>query len=264
MGPATFSTNSEIGLLVKGFEYPPMILTSHAPKYSQGFVEGAGYMKSMDLFCYLVDGNDWGGKKADKIPERLTRVIDKIRERRNFKVRPVNMSDFDNEIAKVKVIYNQAWEKNWGFVPLSDVEINKMATDLKQMIDPKIALFIEVGGEPVAFAVPLPNVYQPLRAARMKPGEPEILQLLRLIWHWKVKRDLNSVRAWALGILEEYRGSGVDALLYYELLTRGLPRGYTTIEMSWILENNVMMNRGCQMMGGEVYKIYRVYEKALA
>ncbi len=263
LGPATFSTNSEIGLLIEGYEHPQMILTSHAPRYSRGFVESYGFHKAMDLLCWYINVAKWGGRKGDKIPERLTRVVEKIRTRRNFVVRPVNMRDFPAEVERVKGIYNQAWARNWGFVPLSETEIDKMSRDLKPLVDPAIVLFAEVEGQPVAFGIPLPNIYQPLRRARMKPGEPEWWQLLKLIWHWKVRRDLTSVRVWALGVLEAYRGTGVDALVYYEMLRRGLPRGYVDVEMSWILENNDMMNRTIQMLGAEVYKIYRVYEKAL-
>ncbi len=264
MGPGTFSTNSEIGLLVDGYEHPQMILTSHAPRYSRGFVEAAGYQKAMDLWCWHFNGQDWGGRRADRLPEKLTRVIEKIRQRRHFTVREVDMRHFADEIDRVKTIYNQAWAQNWGFIPLSDAEIDKLAADLKPFVDPAVTLFVEVAGRPVAFGVPLPNIYQPLRQARCRPGEPEIVQLLRFVWHWKVRPARErSIRVWALGVLEEYRGTGVDALLYYEMLRRGLPRGYTDIEMSWILENNDMMNRSIEMMGGRIYKTFRVYEKAL-
>lgn len=264
MGPATFSTNSEIGLLVDGYEHPPMLLTTHAPRYYREFVEGYGGMeKSMDLWCWYFNGEGWGGKKADKLPEKLTRVVNKIRERRNFTIRPLDMRHFDEEVEKVKLIYNQAWAKNWGFVPMNDAQIEQLKGEIKPILDPKIVFFVEVEGKPVAFAAPLPNVYQPLRKAYSRPGEPEWLQLLRLVWHWKIRRDIDSVRVWALGVLEEYRASGVDALMYYELIKAGLKRGYVNIEMSWILENNDMMNRAIKMLGAEIYKTYRVYEKKL-
>jgi GNAT superfamily N-acetyltransferase len=261
-GPATFSTNSEIGLLVDGFDTPPMVLTTHAHPYYQDFVESAGYQQTMDLLCYFVDGNIYGGKKADNIPEKLARVMGKLQKRRNFTIRTVNMRDFDNEVERVKKIYHSAWEKNWGFIPFADVEIEKLAQDLKTMIDPDISVFVEVDGEPIAFGLPLPNLYEPLRKARAHPDTPEIFTLLKLLWHWKV-RGVKSVRVWALGVLEEYRGTGVDGLMYFEMMKRGLKKGYLDIEMSWILEDNVMMNRAIHMLRAEVYKTYRVYEKAL-
>lgn len=262
-GPATFSTNSEIGLLVEGFDTPPMILNTHAHPYYQGFVESAGYTKGMDLWCYYFDGRGWGGKKADNLPEKLERVVNKIRTRRNFTIRKVDMRNFDEEVEHVKRIYNSAWENNWGFVPLSDPEMTKLGNDMKQLIDPDITLMAEVDGEPVAFTVPLPNLYEPLRLAYPRPNEPEILALLRLVWHWKIRRQVTSVRAWALGVIEEYRGSGVDALLYYEMMKAGLPKGYVDIEMSWLLENNDNIVRIAEMLGAHRYKTYRVYQKAL-
>jgi GNAT superfamily N-acetyltransferase len=263
MGPGTYSTNSEIGLLIKGHESPTMILMPYHQPYYQGFVEACGFTKSMDLFAWYVNAEKVGGRNAEHMPERLTRLAAKLRERKNFTTRLVNMKKFDEEIATVKKIYNQAWAKNWGFIPFTDEEIDHLAEGLKVMVDPKIVVWVEREGEPVAFGIPMPDVNQPMRAAKMKPGEPEWWQLLKLIWHWKVATKPTGVRVWAMGILEEYRGSGVDAIMYYELLQRGLKRGYQDIEMSWILENNDMMNRGIQNFTGEIYKIYRVYEKAL-
>lgn len=264
MGPATFSSNSEIGLLIDGFEHPPMILTSHARPYYRGFVESYGLRKAMDLYAWFVNIESWRGPTPNPTMQRIARVVERLRKRRSFTVRPVNMRDFDRELEKVKKIYNAAWARNWGFIPMNGAEIDHHAAGLKDLLDPNIAFFVEVEGEPIAVAIPLPNVYEPLRKAKMKPGEPEWRQLARLLWHWKITGKQRSVRVWAMGILEEYRASGIDALLYYEMLTRGLARGYSNVEMSWILENNDMMNRAIEMTGAHIYKTYRVYEKALS
>jgi GNAT superfamily N-acetyltransferase len=265
MGPATFSTNSELGLLIDGFDIPPMVIMPHARPYYQAFVESyPGMVPEMDLWAWHFDGEDWGGRKVDKLPEKLTRVVNKIRERRNFTLRNADMRHFDREIAIVKRIYNQAWSKNWAFVPFTDEEIDHVAEELKPIIDPRVTFVVEVEGEPVAFGLPLPNLYEPLRKVNSKPSEPHWWQLLRLIWHWKIAGGISSIRAWALGVLDAYRGSGVDALLYYEMIKAGLQAGYFNIEMSWILANNDMMNRAIQMLGAEVYKTYRIYEKPFA
>jgi hypothetical protein len=261
MGPGTYSTNSEIGLLVQGNDSPTMILMPYHKAYYAGFVEGCGFTKEMDLYAYYIDAVKFAGAKGEKIPERITRVVERIRKRGNFTVRMADMKHFDQEIVKLKAMYNTVWAKNWGFIPLTDEEIDHLAEGLKAMIDPNIAMWVEVDGKPIACAIPLPDVNTPMRKSKMMPGEPEIWQLLKLIWNWKVASKVTGVRIWAMGILEEYRASGVDALMYYEMLKRGLPRGYRDVEMSWILENNVMMNRGVQSFGGEIYKTYRVYEK---
>jgi GNAT superfamily N-acetyltransferase len=264
MGPATYSTNSEIGLLVEGHEYPQMLMTSHARPYIQGMVESyGGFQKAMDLWCWYDEGIKWGGTKADKPPEKLARIADKIRKHRKLTLRQVDMRHFLEEVQKVKVIYNQAWAQNWGFVPLNDEEIDHLAAGLKDMVDPHVALFVEVDGKTVGFGLPLPDVYEPLRKAYCRPGEPNWWQLARLIWHWKIAGKVTGIRVWALGVLEEYRGLGVDAVLYYEMLKRGLPRGYSRIEMGWVLENNEAMNAIPQMVGSRAYKTYRVYEKML-
>lgn len=264
MGPATYSTNSEIGLLVDGYDKSPMIMMTYQPPYVKDFVESyPGLEKAMDLLSWHFDGEKWGGRKADRLPEKLTRVVEKIRTRRNLVIRQAHMRDFDEEIEKLEKIYQSAWAKNWGFVPMSDEEMEHLKEELKPFVDERMVLFVEVDGEPIAFGAPIPNIYQPLRLVHSKPGEPHWLQLLRLVWHWKVRRQMNGIRTFLLGVLEGYRGSGADALLYYELIKRGLGAGYMDIEMSWILETNDMMNRAIQMLGAEVDKRYRVYQKAL-
>jgi len=265
MGPATYSANSEIGLQVDGFDQRQMIQSPIAPPYSKALVESyPGMVKTMDLWYWYFDGRKWGGKKADNPPAKLKRVVEKLRVRNNkFRIRPADMSHFKEELDRIKLIYNQAWAKNWGFVPLSEAEIDNLAKSLKDMVDPNLVMFAEVDGKPIAFALPMPDVYEPMRLARMKPGEPELWQLLRLIWHWKVRGKTSGVRVWAMGVLEEYRKAGVDAMMYYEMLMAGLKRGYVDIEMSWILENNDKMNTIIAAMGAKIYKTFRVYEKKL-
>jgi hypothetical protein len=265
MGPATYSTNSEIGMLVDGYEHPQMIMTPHARPYAKGFVESyGGFQKSMDLFCWYTSVDKMNPAKGGKIPEKLARVVEKIRQKHRFEVRLVDMPHLKDDIEKVKVIYNQAWAKNWGFVPMGDEELDYLAAGIKDMIDPTIAMFVEVDGQPVAFGLPLPDVYEPLRKARCKPGEPSWLQLLRLIWHWKIAGRIRKTRVWALGVLKEYRYAGVDALMYYEMLKAGMKRGYVASEMGWTLENNDSVNLIARMFDARAYKTYRVFEKPLA
>lgn len=261
-GPATYSTNSEIGLLIDNFDTPPMILMMHAKPYYRDFIEARGYQKAMDMWSYFFDGRGWGGRKADKMPKKLERVVGLVRKRRDFILRNPNMRKLDEEVARVKAIYNAAWEKNWGFVPMTEAEVDKLAEDLKPLVDPKVAFLVELDGKTVAFGLPLPDLNEPLRKAHCRPGEPHWWQLLRFLWHWKVG-GVKGIRCWGMGVLEEYRGTGVDGLLYYAMIKAGLSMGYIDITMGWILEINDMMNRGVEMLGGEVYKTYRVFEKTL-
>ena len=217
----------------------------------------------MDLYAYALDIDVW---RRNGLPEKLVRVSEKVRNRKGIKIRPVNMSHFEEEVARVKTVYNAAWEKNWGFVPMTDAEFEHLAVGLKQMIDPRVVFVAEKDDEWIGFSLSLPDVNQPLLAARPSPNPNPIvynLMLARLMWNWKVARQVTWLRVFAMGVVEEWRAQGVAAMFYYETAKVGLPAGYKFGEMSWILENNMMMNRDIQAMGGQVYKTFRLVEKPL-
>jgi len=257
IGPAQFSTNDELGLLIDGFDDLPRILMTYNPPRYQQFIEGAGFEKAMDLWAYALDIQNF----RQKMPEKLIRVTEKVRERKNFVIRKVNMKEFDREVERIKPIYNKSWEKNWGFVPMTDAEFDRLAKELKPLLDPEVVFFVEQDGETIGFSLPLPDICQPLRLAYPNPKVNETFTMAKLIWHWKVRRKVDWLRIFAMGVLPEYRGAGVDALIYIETAKAAIKRGYKWAEMSWILENNEMMNRSIQMLGGKVYKTYRMYEK---
>ena len=260
-GPASFSTNEEVGLLVDGWDGPPVIMMTYNPRYYVDFIEGAGFHKAMDLVAYTLDLVQLG-PDGENLPPKLVRVAGKIQERGGFTVRKMNMRDFDNEVARFKRIYNSAWEKNWGFVPLTDAEVDHMAAGLKQILDPDTVMFAEKDGEPIGAMLPLPDVSQALIRAYPRPGVPEWWTMVKLLWHWKIRRRVDTIRGFAGGTLEQYRGRGVEAVLIVRMAEAALRR-YRRAEMSWVLENNMMERRSAEMMGGEVYRTYRIYEKAL-
>jgi GNAT superfamily N-acetyltransferase len=173
------------------------------------------------------------------------------------------MKDFEQEVERIKVAYNRSWERNWGFVPMTDAEVGLMGEQLKQLIDPDLVAMAEDDGRLVGFGLTLPDLSQPLRLAYPRPGEPEPWTMLRLLWHWKVRRRVDWIRAFALGVLPEYRGTGVDAMLYMHTAEQALRKGYRFVEMSWLLESNEMVLRSAEFLGGWRYKTYRVYEKSL-
>jgi hypothetical protein len=172
------------------------------------------------------------------------------------------MSHFDREVGRFKEIYNSAWAKNWGFVPLTDAEIDHMGAGLKQILDPDIVVWAEKDGEPVGAMLPLPNVSQALIRAYPRPGTPEWWTMVKLLWHWKVRHRIDTIRGFAGGVLEPYRGRGVEAVLFIRMADAALPR-YRWAEISWVLETNVMMRRTAEMLGAKVYRTYRIYEKQL-
>jgi GNAT superfamily N-acetyltransferase len=189
------------------------------------------------------------------------RVVEKIKKRHNITIREIEMKDWDSELAKFGEIYNSAWSKNWGFVPLTDDELHLIAEGLKLIVDPRVTLFAEVDGKPIGASVPLPNINEVLSRAR--PGPSLLSSYLAAIRLLLGRRKVKLLRVFAMGVVEEYRGRGVDALFYYETVKRAVKHGYTEAEASWILANNDMMNRAIEMMGAKVYKTYRIYQKNL-
>lgn len=259
IGPAQFSSNDELGLLIDGFEDRPRILMTYNPPRYRTYFESNSYRKSMDLWAYSLPVADF----VANTPPKLIRVVEKIRQRRNLTVRSLDMNRYDEEVHAFKEIYNTSWEKNWGFVPFTDAEMDVMAKQMKQIIDPDLVILVESEGKVVGGSISLPDLNQPLQKAYPKPGTPEFITMLKLLWHWKVGGRLDWIRVFALGVLPEFRGTGVDALMYMETAKNAIPKGFKFAEMSWILESNDMMNRAIQMLGGEVYKTYRMYEKDL-
>ncbi len=261
LGPAQFSTNDEVGLLVDGFEDRPRILMTYNPPYYMDFLEAAGFHKAMDLLAYAADLDQL--RASGGIPPKVRRVVEKVKARGQFHVRSMQMGEFDEEVERVKRIYNQSWVRNWGFVPMTDAEIARMGEQLKEILDPDLVAMVEVDGRVVGFGLTLPDLNEPLRRAYPRPGWPEPLTLLKMLWYWKVRRQVKWIRAFALGVLPDYRGTGVDALLYFHTLERALSKGYRGVEMSWLLESNDMVLRSAELFGGRCYKTYRVYEKRL-
>ncbi|GAB1431131.1 GNAT family N-acetyltransferase [Ignavibacteria bacterium] len=253
-GPVNPSMNDECGLLIDGFNEPPMVLTTYNPRYYASLISKAGFEKAKDLFAYILDNNDY-------INDKVRRIINALRERSQISIRSVNFKNkrqFNLDVATLKEIYNAAWQPNWGFVKMTNEEFDFLAADLKQVANPDYALILEISGKPAGFALAVPDINQTL--IHNKNGS-----LLGALWHLLTKRKhINQVRIIVLGMLPEYQRSGGDAALYFEIGERGFKNGNQRGEASWILEDNVMMNRALQQtMKGTVYKTYRIYEKPL-
>lgn len=253
-GPVNPSMNDECGLLIDGFDEPPMILTTYNPRYYASLISEAGFEKAKDLFAYILDNNDY-------INDKVRRIINALRERSQISIRSVNFKNkrqFNLDVATLKEIYNAAWQPNWGFVKMTNEEFDFLAADLKQVANPDYALILEISGKPAGFALAIPDINQVL--IHNKNGS-----LPGALWHLLTKRKrINQVRIIVLGMLPEYQRSGGDAALYFEIGERGFKNGNQRGEASWILEDNIMMNRALQQtMKGTVYKTYRIYEKPL-
>lgn len=258
-GPAQWSTNDECGLLVDGFDDLPRILMTYNPAYYVNFVEKAGFKYARDLWAYQICVDDFMKTIGDRLGKLTTRIMD----RKDITIRTLDMKKFDEEVKMVKNLYNNAWAKNWGFIPMTDAEFSQLAEGLKSVLDPDLIYIAEKGGEAVGFSITLPDINQALHAAYPKSYTPVWWTMLKLVWNWRVAKKITWIRVLVLGVIPEYRKLGIDALMYYKTAQVAAKKGMKIAEMSWILDNNDKMNRPIISMGGEVYKTYRFYEKAL-
>lgn len=257
-GPQTLTTHEEVGLLVDGFAPPVFLMPYHHPYY-QGFIETAGFEKRVDLYSFYYD---WEmGNQTGSI-ERIARLADYVARRARATVRPINTRDLRKDFEQFKEIYNDAWTNNFGFVPLTDRELDGLIASLKVIFDPRLAGFVEIDGELVAFIILIPDLNQALRLARPRPGVPEPFTLARLLWHWKVRPKITRFRVPLFGVREKYRHIGADLLLMDHVLQQLRHLNYTQLDGGWILENNHDMRRVMeQSLGMKPYRTYRLYEK---
>jgi GNAT superfamily N-acetyltransferase len=243
--------NDEYGLLVEGFDRTPMVMMPYNPPYYADLIEGYGLRKVKDLYAYEVNSKT-------VFTDKLKRVSRIVREREGLVIRTLDMKNFKNEVKTIRELYSRGWERNWGEVPMTEEEFNYAAGDLKAIVDPDIVIIAEVKGKPVGFGMTLPDINQLLiknRKGRTIPG------VLRLLLH---KKKINQVRIVILGVTPEYLNSGIGGLLFYETGVRCVEKGYPVGEASWVLEDNVMMNRGAQLMNGVLTKRYRLYQGPLS
>jgi hypothetical protein len=251
-GPVNPSTNYESGLLIDGFDDDPKIMMSYNPPYYQKLMENYGLHVSMKMYAYKVEDHNVLAN------EKLLRVKDIALQRSNTSLRLVNKKKLNLEIEHIKKIYNKAWENNWGFVPMSDAELNLMANELKLILDTQFAPMIEnEKGEVVAFALALRDINVITKDFK---GSLFPFNFLKLLFGQK---KIKWIRVLLLGILPEYRGKGLDAVMYYEMIKNGLKVGIDRAEASWILESNPEMQKGMKVVNGEIYKTYAIFEKQI-
>lgn len=249
-GPASFSTNEQAGLLVEGFDGPPVVMMPYNPPHYEELLLRTGFRPAKTLVAYYLD--------EQEPPDYLVRGAKIVERRTGVRVRSLRMDRFGAELAIVRRIYNSAWERNWGFVPMTDAEFEHMAKELKPIVDPDLALIAETpDGEPVGFALALPDFNQVLAHLHGRLFPFGILKAL----YWR--RKIDRMRVITLGLLEGHRGKGIDALLYLGIIRNGTARGVTFAELSWVLEDNEAMRKPLDRLGGRVYRRYRLYDCAL-
>ena len=249
-GPLNPSLNESAGLLVDGFETDSMLLMPHNPPEYADYLEAAGYRKVKDLFAWLYDLDRGAGPLIEKLAARF-------RDRERIVVRPLELREFEREIDRLRVIYCGAWEHNWGFVPPTPEEFRRLATELRQIFDPRCAVIAEVDGRPIACAIAIPDINQALKGT---DGRLFPLGLVRLL---RRKHTIDQARLLLLGVLPEYRRPGLYPLLLFELQRQAAGSQYRRAEFSWVLEDNRDINQPAEQAGARRYKTYRIYQKAL-
>lgn len=247
-GPANPSSNDEYAMLYSGYDDMPRLMMTYNPKYYNDLCANYGMKKAKDLLAYKLENHKV--MSSDK----LKRVQQIARERYRLKITQLDMKNFKKELEKVKIVYNKAWAPNWGFVPMSDAQIDAMAKDLKPLIEPSLVLFGEIDNKLVGFALVILDFNQIFKEMNGRLFPFNFIKL------YTKKKTITWARIITLGIIPEHHKKGLDAVFYWEIVNRAHSVGIDLGEASWILEDNDMMNRGAVMMGGEPYKTYRIWE----
>ena len=251
-GPLNPSLNESAGLLIDGFDTDPMLMMPRNPREYAAFIEGAGYEKVKDLYAWIYDI----GRELDS---GIRRVAARVQRELHITVRPFDLREFATETERLREIYCGAWENNWGFVPPTPEEFKRIATEMKPIFDPRCAVLAEVGGRPVACAVAVPDINQALRGTDGRLFPFGLVRLLGRRW------IIDQIRLMLLGVLPEYRSTGIYPLLIVEM--QKLVRANTDfkrVEFSWVLEDNDAINNTVARMGAVRYQTYRIYQKAIA
>jgi len=250
-GPVNLTTNDVLGVLVDGFDDDPTMMMPYNPAYYGGQFEAAGFVKTKDVYAYALGTEEYRGQ-FDQVSQQLL-------AKGKVKIRPFDLSRWDEELAFVRSTYNVAWAKNWGFVPWTDRELAFIAKELKPLVDPRLTYVAEVNGVPAAFLIALPDANEALKLAK---GKLFPLGLLKILWKLKVTK-CTRLRTIAMGVLPQYRRRGLDACLVYELSRTAKTLGYWGSEMGWILEDNGPMLAHLDQIGARRTKTYRIYDRAV-
>jgi GNAT superfamily N-acetyltransferase len=254
LGPLNPSTNDEGGLLVNGFDSSPVFMMTYNPQYYEDLIAAEGFTKAKDLLAFFFD-------LANTPMDRFDRIASKFQKREpDISIVPIKRRNLAECLVKVKAVYNEAWSDNWGFVPMTDSEIEFMAERLKPLLTEGLAYVAETPTEPVGFLLALPDFNQAFKPLKGHVFTPKILGFLPYLAGWKTP-DL--CRVITLGVSSKYRGRGIEAAILAKGLRTGFKLGFRSIEASWILEDNIPVQRVIELFGGKPYKTYRVYQRAL-
>jgi GNAT superfamily N-acetyltransferase len=250
-GPYSPTVNDECGLLVDGFDAPPMIAMTYNPPYYLDHYERLGLVGRRDLHAYYIT-------HTQLTPPRMQKIVDRVQRSTGITIRALDQRRLDRDLHAIHALYNETLCCNWGFLPLSLEEFQQAASEFKAVVDPELILFAEKAGEIVGFSMVLPNINEFLSQLRRTP---RWLRAIKLAWQIKTRRP-KEVRLAALGIKPEFRHKGLGALFYAETLRKGA-RKFLGGELSWVDAQNAAIIQGITLMGAKRYKSYRIFERAL-
>jgi len=253
-GPVNPSTNDECGLLIEGYDRPAVMLMTYCPPYYKALIENCGFDKAKDLHAYEIDSDQVRKEGAlDKL-ERVSAIVSK---KENISIRKLNMKDFDNELQRVRDVYNSAWEKNWGFVPMTEEEFSYIAKTLKLVVNTDLIFFAEQNGVPIGFSLSIPDFNQVFIKMNGKFFPFGIFKF------FANKNKIDGIRVIIMGVKHAYQRKGIDAAFILNTIRNGLRIGVKKCEVSWVLEDNLPMVQTAEKLNAKLYKKYRIFEKKL-
>lgn len=253
IGPTNFSTNETCGILTKGFGSPPVAMMPYNKSYYSALIKKSGFVKKVDLIAYRFGESGYDDKSLKVKEAFLKRLANK-----GISIRPVNKRNFDREVAAIQEVYNKAWDRNLGFVPMTNEEFSYLAKDIKYVLDTDFCMVAEKDGKVIGFALAIPDINQLL--INIKRGRLMPWGIFKLLFGLK---KINGIRIIALGVVEGYRKLGIEACFYGNIIEAYRKKKFKYAEASWILEHNDLMNLGIKKIKGDPYKQYRIFEKAL-
>lgn len=253
IGPVNPSTNDPCGVLVDGFDSPPVIMMTYNASYYDELIKGIDFTKWTDLLAYEA--------RHDKVNSRVVALREPLLQRlekNGISIRPLRMKELKSEAQKIKELYNSAWDKNLGFVPMTDAEFDKLVGELKLIVKPDFCLLAEKEGKVIGWLLAIPDfnqIFIKIRRGRLFPTG-----------FWKLltqRNDITALRVLTLGVLEPYRKMGVENVLYSTLIKNSAPTKIEKAECSWLLEDNIAITSAVEKLNARPYKRYRLYHKHL-
>jgi len=252
-GPMNFSIANECGVLLNGFDSPPVLQMNHTPSYYSRLFENAGFVKAHDLFAYQVTEDII--KRQEKFVKRLQQLSEAILKKEGIIIRKINLDNYEEELENVNTLFNSFMKDTWGFVPSSIEEMKYSSRSLKSIADQEMIYMAEVNNKVVGCSLSIPDFNEVLKHmnGRLLPTG-----IFKVLWY---RNKIKGLRLILLGITHEYRNLGLDIVFYYYTIINGLNRGYNKAELSWISEDNSRLISIIEKFGATRYKTYRMFKK---